>query len=64
MAVISRPLPAMRICWSVAERFPAARFSSSRVRMHRAGRPSSIAKSDAMIEYLPTPPFDPNPPPM
>ena len=58
------PLPPMRICWSVAERLPAAMFSSSRVRTHRTGRPSRIVNIDAMIECFPTLPFDPKPPPM
>ena len=43
------PFPPMRICCSVAERLPAAMFSSSRVRTYRTGRPSRMVKSDAMM---------------
>ena len=49
---------------NVAERLPAARFSSRRVRTQRTGARVRIERSEAMIEYFPTPPFEPNPPPM
>ena len=64
IAVMRPPFAPSRSCCRVAERFPAARFSSSRVRTQRTGLPRRIAKRDATIVYFPTPFFAPKPPPM
>jgi hypothetical protein len=50
--------------WIVEFRFPAARFSSRRVRAHRTGRPVRFASSAAMNVYSPGSFLAPKPPPM
>jgi len=64
IALIFLPRAAIFTVWYVADRLPAARFSSSRVRKHRTGLPSCRAKMAAMIVYFPAPPLEPKPPPM